>query len=70
MERRPIETRVETVMVMEWVSPARAMYMLTAILAYSHVDTAVILALLLEHPQRADGHVLLVAKRQQRVTRM
>ena len=70
MERRPIETRVETVTVMEWVSPARAMYMLTAILAHSHVDTAVTLASLPEHQQRADGHALLAAKRQQRATRM
>ena len=68
MERRPIETRVETVTVMEWASPARAMYVLTAILGYSHADAAAILALLLEHQQRADGHVLLVARRQQRVT--
>ena len=70
MERRPIETRVETVTVMEWASQARAMYVLTAILGYSHADATAILLLLLEHQQRADGHVLIVAERQQRVTTM
>ena len=46
------------------------MYMLTAILGYSHVDATAILALLLEHEQRAAGNVLIVAERQQRMTRM
>ena len=69
-ERRLIETRVETVTVMEWASPARAMYVLTAILGYSHAEATATLARLQEHHQRADGRVLMVAQTQQRVTAM